>query len=289
MTREARRGVRLSERSFQFFFDGKKLDAQQGDTLASALLANGYRLVGRSIKYRRRRGLLSAGAEEPNGLVTVGRVPFQVPNVPGPQLRLMPGMVIKSQNRWPTLGFDLASLLQLAKGFLGAGFYYKTFMWPSWHFYEPMIRRLAGLGPAPGDCNLTPPELRNIDCDVLIAGGGAAGLAAALAATRCGARVVLCERDGACGGELEYEAATIDGQSAMAFGPGHLLRRWVPWNGHSHSSTMIAQASCWWVRLSRISPDRACELDKTRSSSVTTIVCTRRRGGSRPAACLFVR
>jgi NADPH-dependent 2,4-dienoyl-CoA reductase/sulfur reductase-like enzyme len=217
MTREARRGVRLSERSFQFFFDGKKLDAQQGDTLASALLANGYRLVGRSIKYRRRRGLLSAGAEEPNGLVTVGRVPFQVPNVPAPQLRLMPGMVIKSQNRWPTLGFDLASLLQLAKGFLGAGFYYKTFMWPSWHFYEPMIRRLAGLGPAPGDCNLTPPELRNIDCDVLIAGGGAAGLAAALAATRCGARVVLCERDGACGGELEYEAATIDGQSAMAW------------------------------------------------------------------------
>jgi heterotetrameric sarcosine oxidase alpha subunit len=217
MTREARRGVRLSERSFQFFFDGKKLDAQQGDTLASALLANGYRLVGRSIKYRRRRGLLSAGAEEPNGLVTVGRVPFQVPNVPGPQLRLMPGMVIKSQNRWPTLGFDLASLLQLAKGFLGAGFYYKTFMWPSWHFYEPMIRRLAGLGPAPGDCNLTPPELRNIACDVLIAGGGAAGLAAALAATRCGARVVLCERDGACGGELEYEAATIDGQSAMAW------------------------------------------------------------------------
>ena len=222
MTREARRGVRLSETSFQFSFDGRELDAQQGDTLASALLANGRRLVGRSIKYRRRRGLFTAGVEEPNGLVTVNTAPFQVPNVPAPQLGLTAGMVITSQNRWPTLGFDLASLLQLVKGFLGAGFYYKTFMWPSWHFYEPMIRRLAGLGPAPGDCNLTPPEVRNIDCDVLIAGGGAAGLAAALAAARCGARVVLCERDSGCGGELEYETATIDGQAAMTWVAGAL-------------------------------------------------------------------
>src|SRR5271170_7311056 len=123
MTREVRRGVRLSARRFQFSFDGRQLDAQQGDTLASALLANGCRLVGRSIKYRRRRGLLTAAAEEPNGLVTVGTAPFQVPNVPGTQLILTPAMVITSQNRWPTLGLDLASLLQLAKGFLGAGFY----------------------------------------------------------------------------------------------------------------------------------------------------------------------
>lgn len=217
MIRETRRGVRLSRQSFQFSFDGRQLSAQQGDTLASALLANGIRLVGRSFKYRRRRGLLTAGVEEPNALVTVGSEPFRVPNVPSPRLRLTAGMVITSQNRWPSLQVDLASVLQFVKGFLGAGFYYKTFMWPSWRFYEPLIRRLAGLGPAPTDCNLAPPEVRNLECDVLIAGGGPAGLSAALAAARSGARVVLCERDTACGGELDFETATIDGESAMAW------------------------------------------------------------------------
>src|SRR5580704_12525513 len=217
MIRGTRRGVRLSEQTFQFSFDGRQLNAQQGDTLASAILANGIRLVGRSFKYRRRRGVLTAGAEEPNALVTVGCGAFQVPNVPGPQLRLTAGMVVTSQNRWPSLRCDLASVLQFVKGFLGAGFYYKTFMWPSWRFYEPLIRRLAGLGPAPADCNLAPPEVRNLDCDVLVAGGGPAGLAAALAAARSGARVVLCERDSACGGELEFETATIDGESATVW------------------------------------------------------------------------
>ena len=217
MIRGTRKGVRLSQETFQFYFDGRPLSAQQGDTLASALLANGIRLVGRSFKYRRRRGVLTAGVEEPNALVTVGSGPFQVPNIPSPQLRLTAGMVITSQNRWPSLRFDLASVLQFVKGFLGAGFYYKTFMWPSWRFYEPLIRRMAGLGEAPIDCNLAPPEVRNLECDVLIAGGGPAGLAAALAAARSGARVVLCERDTACGGELDFETATIDGGSAMAW------------------------------------------------------------------------
>jgi heterotetrameric sarcosine oxidase alpha subunit len=217
MIRGTRKGVRLSQESFQFYFDGRPLSAQQGDTLASALLANGIRLVGRSFKYRRRRGVLTAGVEEPNALVTVGSGPFQVPNIPSPQLRLTAGMVITSQNRWPSLRFDLASVLQFVKGFLGAGFYYKTFMWPSWRFYEPLIRRLAGLGSAPADCHVTPPDVRHLDCDVLIAGGGPAGLAAALAAARSGARVVLCERDNACGGELEFETATIDGEPAMVW------------------------------------------------------------------------
>jgi sarcosine oxidase subunit alpha len=217
MIRGTRCGSRLSEQIVRFSFDGRQLSAQQGDTLASALLANGYRLMGRSFKYRRRRGVLTAGVEEPNALVTVGSGPFQVPNVPSPQLRLTAGLVVTSQNRWPTLRFDLVSLLQCAKGFLGAGFYYKTFMWPSWRFYEPLIRRLAGLGPAPADCNLEPPDVRNLDCDVLIAGGGPAGLAAALAAARSGARVILCERDSACGGELEFETATINGQSGMVW------------------------------------------------------------------------
>jgi heterotetrameric sarcosine oxidase alpha subunit len=217
MSRGIRRGRRLSEDGLKFSFDGRPLSAQQGDTLASALLANGIRLVGRSFKYRRRRGVLTAGAEEPNALVTVGCGAFQVPNVPGPHLRLTAGMVVTSQNRWPSLRCDLASVLQFVKGFLGAGFYYKTFMWPSWRFYEPLIRRLAGLGPAPADCNLAPPEVRNLECDVLIAGGGPSGLAAALAAARSGARVVLCERDTACGGELDFETAVIDGDSGPAW------------------------------------------------------------------------
>ena len=198
MIRGLRRGVRLSAESLQFSFDGQPLEARSRAT-ASALLANGHRLVGRSFKYRRRRGLLTAGVEEPNALVTVGSRPFQVPNVPSPQLRLAAGMVITSQNRWPSLRFDLASLLQFVKGFLGAGFYYKTFMWPSWRFYDP-DSTARGTWARTRRCNLTPPEVRYLDCDVLIAGGGPAGLTATLAAVRSGARVILCERDGACGG-----------------------------------------------------------------------------------------
>src|ERR1700678_3247185 len=110
MIRGTRCGSRLSEQIIRFSFDGRQLSAQQGDTLASALLANGYRLMGRSFKYRRRRGVLTAGVEEPNALVTVGSGPFQVPNVPSPQLRLTAGLVVTSQNRWPTLRFDLVSL-----------------------------------------------------------------------------------------------------------------------------------------------------------------------------------
>ena len=214
---EPRRGTRLGAGSFEFSFDGRPYRAQPGDTVASALLANGIRLIGRSIKYRRGRGFLTAGPEEPNGLVTVGTAPHLVPNVPGPQLELKPGMNVASQNRWPTLSFDLASSLQLARSLLGAGFYYKTFMWPSWRFYEPMIRRLAGLGLAPGACNIPPPEVSHLEPDVLVAGAGAAGLAAALAAARAGARVILSERDVVCGGELEFESATISGQPAAAW------------------------------------------------------------------------
>jgi heterotetrameric sarcosine oxidase alpha subunit len=209
-----RTGTRLAPGVLSFTFDGRRYSAQVGDSAASALLANGVRLMGRSVKYRRVRGLLSAGPEEPNALFSVGTAPEVIPNVTAPQLVLRDGLVLRSQNRWPSLDFDIASVLQAGGGLLGAGFYYKTFIWPSWHSYEAIIRRLAGLGEAPGRCQLPPVAIEHSVCDVLVAGAGAAGLAAALAAARAGARVVLCEREPMCGGELEFESARINGQSA---------------------------------------------------------------------------
>jgi heterotetrameric sarcosine oxidase alpha subunit len=213
-TVKPRVGSRLQAEPIRFSFDGREYTAQRGDTAASALLANGVRLLGRSVKYRRPRGLLAVGPEEPNALLTVGTAPTVIPNVPAPQLTLSEGLVLRSQNRWPSLRYDLASLLQAGGGFLGAGFYYKTFIWPSWRSYEKIIRNLAGLGEAPGAANLPPPWIEHLSCDVLIGGAGPAGLAAGLAAARAGARVVICEREPEIGGELEFETATIDGRGA---------------------------------------------------------------------------
>jgi methylglutamate dehydrogenase subunit C len=210
-----RSGRRISAETFDFYFDGRRYIAQRGDTAASALAANGVRAFGRSIKYRRLRGLLALGPEEPNALLTVGEAPACIPNVPAPLVRVEPGMRLYSQNRWPSLRIDVASLLRLGSGFWGAGFYYKTFIWPSWKFYEGLIRRLAGLGLAPGSCNLPPARVLHLDADVIVAGGGAAGLRAALAALRLHQRVILCEREPVLGGELSFETATIDGLAAL--------------------------------------------------------------------------
>jgi sarcosine oxidase subunit alpha len=212
-----RAGSRITAERFTIEFDGRPYPAQQGDTAASALLAAGVRLLNRSIKYRRPRGLLACGPEEPNSLLTLGDAPALIPNVPAPQLRLRPGLRLYSQNRWPSLRFDLASVLQAGAGFWGAGFYYKTFLLPSWRVYEGLIRRLAGLGPAPGRADRPPTTVSHLEADLVVAGGGPAGLAAALAAARSGARVILCEREPALGGELEFEAALIDGMTAMAW------------------------------------------------------------------------
>ena len=212
-----RRGARLAAGQVRFSFDGREYEGRAGDTAASALLAAGVRAFGRSVKYRRLRGVIAAGPEEPNALLTVGVAPAVIPNVPAPQLCLREGHILRSQNRWPSLRWDLASLLQVAGGFFGAGFYYKTFIWPSWRTYEPMIRALAGLGEAPGACDLAEVRIEHLSCDVLIAGAGPAGLAAALAAVRSGGRVVVVEREPVLGGELEFEAATIDGRPACAW------------------------------------------------------------------------
>src|SRR5580704_14225725 len=212
-------------RPLVFTFDGLDYQGYAGDTLASALIANGVHLIGRSFKYHRPRGILSAGAEEPNALVTVARGAGRVtPNLRATQIELYDGLKASSQNRWPSLTFDLGAVNDLFSPLFGAGFYYKTFMGPSligknwaWaRIYEPMIRRAAGLGAPPREPD---PDryTRTFDhCDVLIVGAGPAGLAAALAASESGARVVLCDENPTLGGALLAEAETeIDGKSAL--------------------------------------------------------------------------
>ena len=205
-----RQGSHISDELLQFSFDGRVFPAQRGDTAASALLAQGEKVIARSVKYGRPRGLVCAGMEEPNGLLTVAEGPALLSNIPAPLLELTEGLQLFSQNRWPSLRWDLTAVRGLAAPVLHAGFYYKTFKWPGWRFYEPMIRKLAGLGPAP-TADLPVANIEHIDCDVCIAGAGAAGLAAAMAAARLGVRVVICEREPVCGGELDFETSRIDG------------------------------------------------------------------------------
>ncbi|HEY0183776.1 MAG TPA: sarcosine oxidase subunit alpha family protein [Rhodopila sp.] len=206
-------------RPIHFSFDGRMYEGFAGDTLASALLANDVTLVGRSFKYHRPRGILSAGSEEPNALVTVDRGPGRVtPNLRATQVELYEGLTARSQNRFPSLGFDLGALAGLAAPLLPAGFYYKSFMWPRsfWdHVYEPAIRRAAGLGRAPKQADPDRYTHRYGHCDVLIIGGGAAGLAAALGASATGARVILCDEQAEIGGSLLHQPnVTIDGWPA---------------------------------------------------------------------------
>ena len=209
-----RNGTRLRPESIEFSFDGRRFTGQVGDTAASALLAAGVRFYARSGKYRRLRGVVTSSPEEPNALLTVGESPTNIPNIPATVVRIRPGMVLRSQNRWPSLRADLSALLKFGGGLFGAGFYYKTFIRPSWRFWEGLIRRLAGMGNAPQACELPSPALEHTHCDVLVAGGGSAGLMAALMAARAGASVVVAEREPIVGGELEFEAARIDGHSA---------------------------------------------------------------------------
>ncbi|RAZ80693.1 sarcosine oxidase subunit alpha [Mesorhizobium atlanticum] len=200
-----------------FRFDGKNFLGFKGDTLASALVANGIKLVGRSFKYHRPRGILTAGSEEPNALVELRSGARREPNTKATTAELYEGLEAASQNRWPSLNFDVMSVNQLFAPIFVAGFYYKTFMWPAkfWEaIYEPAIRRAAGLGRAAGVSDPDHYDKAWAHCDVVIAGSGPAGLAAALAAGRSGARVILCEEDFVLGGRLLADGGTIDGLPA---------------------------------------------------------------------------
>ena len=202
----------------RFTFDGVSYTGHQGDTLASALVANGVRLLGRSFKYHRPRGLVAAGTEEPNALVTVIRDAGRTtPNLPATAVELYDGLVAESQNRWPSLKWDIGALNGIGSPLFVSGFYYKTFMWPKsfWKkVYEPQIRAAAGFGKAPKAADPDRYANRFAHCDVLVVGAGPAGLAAALAAAEAGAKVILCDENAELGGSLLSDAsATIEGRS----------------------------------------------------------------------------
>ncbi|HLJ21182.1 MAG TPA: FAD-dependent oxidoreductase, partial [Stellaceae bacterium] len=198
-------------RPLSFSFDGKRMTGVAGDTLASALLANGVRLVGRSFKYHRPRGVFTAGPEEPNALVGLRRGERHEPNTRATMVELYDGLEAESQNRWPSLRFDFLGINDRLSPILPAGFYYKTFMWPpkAWMTYEHYIRRAAGLGTAPTGVDPDRYDHRSAHCDVLVVGGGPAGLMAALAAARAGARVILCDERAELGGSLLRESRLI--------------------------------------------------------------------------------
>jgi sarcosine oxidase subunit alpha len=210
-------------RPLSFSFDKNAFAGCSGDTLASALLANGARVVGRSFKYHRPRGVMTAGPEEPNALVELRSGARREPNTKATAIELFDGLDAYSQNRWPSLRFDVGVAMRLLGPAAAAGFYYKTFMWPSafWEkVYEPAIRRAAGLGRASRVEDQDTYEHAFAFCDVLVVGSGPAGLMAAMAAGQTGARVILAEEDFVTGGRLNADAGEVDGR------PGH---DWAAW------------------------------------------------------------
>jgi sarcosine oxidase subunit alpha len=246
-------------------FDGASYEALAGDTLASALLANGVHLMGRSFKYHRPRGVISAGAEEPNALVGVHRdAARKVPNVRATVQEVYDGLTAVSQNRWPSLAFDVGAVNGIAAPMFSAGFYYKTFMWPksAWkNVYEPNIRAAAGLGVAPDKPDPDHYASRYAHCDVLVLGGGAAGLSAALAAAETGARVIVADEQAETGGALRFEAgATIDGSAGWDWAQATAAklaamdnvrmltrtthRTWSGWSSGSASISPIPATTC---------------------------------------------
>lgn len=203
----------------RFTFNGENYQGYAGDTLASALLANGIHFVGRSFKYHRPRGIVAAGPEESNALMQLGDNPRTDPNAKATQVELIEGLKAAPQNCWPSLAFDVGELNNVFARLIPSGFYYKTFMWPPslWMRYEHFIRRAAGLGKSPESRDPDHYDKTYAHCDVLVVGAGPAGLAAALAASRAGARVILTEQDFALGGSLlnGNNGETIGGQAAL--------------------------------------------------------------------------
>jgi len=235
-----------------FTFNGRNLRGYAGDTLASALLANGIRFTGRSFKYHRPRGIQGAGWEEPGSLVQLlgagGR-----PNLPITRVPLYEGLQARSVNCWPSLGFDLAALNQIAAPLLPAAFYYKTFFWPHWSLFEPVVRRAAGLGHVPASAaSDSVSETRHDHCDLLIVGAGPAGLAAALTAGRAGVDVLLVDDDPRPGGRLLADGGTIDGRPAVDWVAGTVaeldslpnvlrLQDATAWAYHEHDLVLVTE------------------------------------------------
>ena len=257
-----------------FTWEGRDLMGYAGDTLASALVANGVTLVGRSFKYHRPRGLVGAGVEESNALVQLGGGARSTPNVQATEIPLYEGLVAKPVNCFPNSRFDVGAVNARFSRFLPAGFYYKTFMWPHWHVYEGIIRRAAGLGRVSKDPDPDRYESRFAHCDVLVVGGGPAGLAAARAAASTGARVILAEQDCRLGGALLYDETTIDGASGLdwvgrtsdeiaASPEAMILLRTAVVGFHDHNSLTMVQ---------QLSNEAECAADPSRARCRTWLV-----------------
>ncbi|MDE2446915.1 MAG: sarcosine oxidase subunit alpha family protein [Alphaproteobacteria bacterium] len=240
-------------RRVNFSFDGKDVSGFAGDTVASAVLASGQKVFGRSFKYHRPRGVVGLGSEEMNALVGVGIANRHEPNLRATQVEVFDGLSAVSQNRWPSLKFDIGAINSKFSRFLPGGFYYKTFMWPQsfWkHVYEPVIRRSAGLGKAPEGRDPDVYEHMHIHADVLVVGGGIAGLVAAEAAAAAGAKVLLCDENPELGGIADLTAGKIDEQCVDDFAKAvaarvcalptvHVLKRTTV-VGHFHQNYLMA-------------------------------------------------
>ena len=211
------RGLIDRSKPIGFSFNGRQVTGYAGDTIASALMAKGVKLMGRSFKYHRPRGVMTAGSEEPNALMQIGTGDAMMPNTRATVQEIFDGLVAQSQNHIGPLDRDLMAINDLFWPFLGAGFYYKTFMWPRafWEkLYEPIIRRAAGLGRITRNASPEHNEKAFAFCDVLVIGGGPAGLMAALTAAKGGADVILAEEGTHLGGRLLSDSQAIDGVEA---------------------------------------------------------------------------
>jgi sarcosine oxidase subunit alpha len=225
-----------------FEFNGRHLSGHPGDTLASALLANGVRLVGRSFKLHRPRGIFSCGIEEPNALVDLSDGATRTPNIRATQVELYDGLVAASVNCWPSVEFDLGAINNRISELLPAGFYYKTFKWPDWHFFEPAIRRMAGLGRASGERDPDRYEEVAAQTDVLVIGAGIAGLSAAVAAAEAGADTMLLCGSPALGGALAGDPE-VDALIARALRSGvRQMTRTLAFGVYDHNLVCAREA-----------------------------------------------
>ena len=248
-------------RPIAFHYDGREHQGFAGDTLASALIAAGVDQVGRSFRYHRPRGIFAAGPEEPNAIVQLG----VRPNLKATQVPLEDGLEATAVNCWPGARFDLGAAVGLFRRFMPAGFYYKTFKWPGWHWWEPLIRRAAGLGRVEPAAVAPEGQRRSLHCDVLVVGAGPAGLAAALTAGADGRRVVLVEQDGLLGGSLLVDRGTIDGmesdrwleqaEATLAARPHtRILRRTIAFGCYDHGlvAAIERERIVWKIRAARV-------------------------------------
>ena len=250
-------------RPLSFTFNGIRFTGFQGDTLASALLANGVILTARSFKYHRPRGIVSAGVEEPSSLVELLGEDASG-NTAITTVHLCEGLAAKSVNCWPSPEFDFGALTQLISPFIPAGFYYKTFKWPSWKMFEPSIRRAAGLANAPASAPSTGHfESRNAHADLLIAGAGPAGLAAALVAGRSGARVILADEASEAGGSILNRTLEINGKPALDWVASAVAELAdMPNVVHHQNSTVWAYREHNLLCINERAPDHATVLER---------------------------